>query len=615
MKRKAPDVCGCKRMVVNLVFKKYNAYLRSFLLLTSTLLLSTLVEGATSYKVIYNGVTQITEFNVCRVVSNNHATGLDLFVPTNSAAEWSAFVANPPAGVSLSNCLTATGGTISSLSGYKIHQFTSSGTFTPSAGLAHAEVLVVGGGGGGGHFGGGGGAGGVVYASSVGLTAQAYAVTVGLGGNGSQTIGVNGSNGGDSVFSTYTAKGGGGGGGRLASPHAGQAGSAGGSGGGGSHSNTGTSATGGASTQATYSGAQSYGNAGGTGKPDYSGGMPNHASAGGGGAGGVGGNWKVGTSGRGADGGGDGGVGIDMSSKFGTSVGANGWFAGGGGGNVYADSSQTRQGRGGTGGGGDGGNDYDTGTNGIDAQPGVNGTGGGGGGSRWNAMTAGTSGGKGGSGVVLIKYSEAPTSCADWYARGYTTSRIYTITVAGLGMINVYCDQSTDGGGWMLVLNYLHQGGTNPATNPSTTTLPFLGSSALGTDESTITNNWGHTSPSLLNNFTFSSMRFYCQTSAHARVMHFKTSDASCMTYFKTGNSGSCSNINTGYTYLAGHTANVPPLLNGFYTANGVDAMTNFPFYTGATYHWGIRGTGTRWECDDFPNNSANSTLHRIWVK
>lgn len=78
----------------------------------------------------------------------------------------------------------ATGGTITTAGGYRIHTFTSSGTFNaPYTG--RAEVLVIGGGGGGAPIGGGGGAGGFIYSSSVPIAGSTnYTVTRGNGGSG-----------------------------------------------------------------------------------------------------------------------------------------------------------------------------------------------------------------------------------------------------------------------------------------------------------------------------------------------------------------------------------------------------------------------------------------------
>ena len=82
-----------------------------------------------------------------------------------------------------------TGGTISgaSIGGYKIHTFTSNGTFTPAYSGA-VEVLVIGGGGGGSGLAGGGGGGGYVYNSSFNVIGGlAYPVVVGTAGTGSTT--------------------------------------------------------------------------------------------------------------------------------------------------------------------------------------------------------------------------------------------------------------------------------------------------------------------------------------------------------------------------------------------------------------------------------------------
>lgn len=63
--------------------------------------------------------------------------------------------------------IVATGGTITYAGGYKIHTFTSGGTFQVLSGSGSVDYLIVGGGGGsGGSYGGGGGAAGQVKASS-----------------------------------------------------------------------------------------------------------------------------------------------------------------------------------------------------------------------------------------------------------------------------------------------------------------------------------------------------------------------------------------------------------------------------------------------------------------
>lgn len=112
----------------------------------------------------------------------------------------------------------ATGGTedTTSVSGYKLHTFTSSGTFEVTGAAGEVEILLVGGGGAGGqHFGGGGGAGAVMVSNAFELPVGTYTVTVGAGGTGvGGSIGFqNSDDGDDTVFTdgssfTITALGG-----------------------------------------------------------------------------------------------------------------------------------------------------------------------------------------------------------------------------------------------------------------------------------------------------------------------------------------------------------------------------------------------------------------------
>ena len=267
--------------------------------------------------------------------------------------------------------ITATGGTVSNIAGYRVHTFTSNGSFTVTETFGNSvEFLIVGGGGGGGQAHAGGGGGGGVKSSVSGSTsgggtpavdqftvsATTYEVVVGGGGAAATSRGANGSTGGSSSVFNVTALGGGGGGSEAKS------GSTGGTGGGGAIN------TGGAGTAG-------HGFAGGSSVINYLGG-------GGGGAGALGAN----ASGSAA---GAGGSGI-VSIINGTST----TYGGGGGGGAYGGYNGGTRALGGSGGGGNG----NGGSN--DGSAGTANRGGGGGGGGYPNET----GYAGGSGIVIIRY-------------------------------------------------------------------------------------------------------------------------------------------------------------------------------------------------------------------
>ena len=197
-----------------------------------------------------------------------------------------------------------------------------------------------------------------------------------------------------------------------------------------------------------------------------------------------------------------------------------------------------------------------------------------------------------------------------------STDGVYTIDPDGSGALpcmQCNCDMTTDGGGWTLVLNYLHQGNTNPALRILTDSLPLLGNTTLGNNESG-TLYWGHASNSLMTAITFAELRFYAKTSAHSRIIHFKTQHNGTINYFRTG-VGDATGIQSGFTSLSGHTAFVPASAGSFFGNQGDLSMTAFPYYLASTYHWGIKGIGSRWEVDDAANGSMFDTYHQIWIR
>jgi len=108
------------------------------------------------------------------------------------------------------------------------------------------------------------------------------------------------------------------------------------------------------------------------------------------------------------------------------------------------------------------------------------------------------------------------------------------------------------------------------------------------------------------------SVKFYCKTSAHSRVMHFSSSTDWVKNAIVTGTyaGNQVSYWTSGTTKFSDHTANLPDATD----IAGYNDLTNAIFYLGNTYHWGMKIQGSRWECDDFARNTAD-TLHQIWFK
>lgn len=289
------------------------------------------------------------------------------FLPQNDIVEDVTFAAVDiqREGFFVSPFIQATGGTITFDGDFKIHTFSTSGTFEITANPQNESMdilLLAGGAGGGGmtnlNNGAGGGGAGEYYTDTITRGVDSYTVTVGAAGAGGAAGNNIGSNGSDSVFDDLTVFGGGGGGSVVLD------GSDGGSGGGGS------SFSGGSSTAVL-----GLGNDGGDGSTSSG------FGAGGGGA------TQVGEDAQ-ATIGGDGGDGA-TSSITGTAITRAG---GGGGGNTSGAG-----GTGGTGGGGDGGASPSAGDD-------ATGFGAGGGGASSTTVSGSFKGGDGSDGVVILRY-------------------------------------------------------------------------------------------------------------------------------------------------------------------------------------------------------------------
>eukprot|EP01041_Mallomonas_annulata_P005096 gene5096-10194_t len=222
----------------------------------------------------------------------------------------------------------------------------------------------------------------------------------------------------------------------------------------------------------------------------------------------------------------------------------------------------------------------------------------------------------------LKEKSSFPQSCNE----AVSSPGILTIQPDSQGgpTYDVYCDLTTPGGPWMLIWSYLHIGGddnalvegiipTSPSSGYSHVMMTHFKDASGGN-----------------NIFSIDKIRFYCETTSHSRKIHFYTSNS--MIKQVTLNGLKTSNIpshwNTGFTTFSDHNAFLPATANNARNnynntndnSNNSSESQQFhdhPFFTNESYHWNIRSTSTghsRYECDDYANDSSQTTLHQIWV-
>jgi hypothetical protein len=193
---------------------------------------------------------------------------------------------------------------------------------------------------------------------------------------------------------------------------------------------------------------------------------------------------------------------------------------------------------------------------------------------------------------------------------------------------------------WVLVLNYVHLGGTTPALNIRDTTkglpvLPEDGSlyfdtfkmDAIDYPNGSVSDpgSWGHTDNDLFDktcvalgspsgNDNGVEVRFVGKTNDHTRVIHFKTGKFEFLKDFRYGDQPTQSGVSLtegmDFTLLDNHTAALPS--GGgltLYQAADDLAMTNYTIYNFRN-HWRM---GTTWEVDGY--NNTKNTYHQIWVR
>jgi hypothetical protein len=187
----------------------------------------------------------------------------------------------------------------------------------------------------------------------------------------------------------------------------------------------------------------------------------------------------------------------------------------------------------------------------------------------------------------------------------------------------------TDGGGWLLVMNYNRKAGTAPRTKIRRLDdgFPILNSTELGVDESKSNGpggSWGMMDSAVIGALPkLSEFRFFLRNSAG--TVHLKSSEPNSFRYITTGNNDITTSgysrdgfnaplsglqllrMQTGYAPLPGHTQAVlteqvkAPSLKHIiaFEPNSlwIDGVWNLPTYNTVAQLW-LRGSGGRFQSE-----------------
>jgi hypothetical protein len=191
---------------------------------------------------------------------------------------------------------------------------------------------------------------------------------------------------------------------------------------------------------------------------------------------------------------------------------------------------------------------------------------------------------------------------------------------------------------WILVLNYMHKGGTSHdiTVKDETTGFPVLpldasmnyenvsiypGSTEI-LDGSLYQETWGHTSLSLFDRLcdalgnTGLEVRINAKTNNHERKINFKTDDPLMVNNLRLGNVGATWTNTFTFIPYVDHTSIIPLVSGGLFSyGGGEDTMPNGLFANQVNQnnrYWRINSTS--YMVDDVGGVSA-TTYHQIWVR
>ncbi|NVK29936.1 MAG: putative Ig domain-containing protein, partial [Gammaproteobacteria bacterium] len=179
-----------------------------------------------------------------------------------------------------------------------------------------------------------------------------------------------------------------------------------------------------------------------------------------------------------------------------------------------------------------------------------------------------------------------------------------------------------EGGGWVLAVQYHHNGRNNPAINVLGVgqNWPIEMNSPLGTDFSGDITKFANAGVDAMAQMQGPvELRFYGRADrSDNRVVHFRVRDL--QDYARTG-LGSLLASRATAVKLTGSTYEdtaIRAAITGW-TDQGDGALIYYPFYdddpSSYSIYWGVRGNGYRWEAGSRGDTSRQHTIHKVWLR